>query len=317
MAAKIGLSTRGLGNVNAVLPKISAAVEERAKKGNKNIDMGTSENWLIRQELIALCKDAIQEGLAEKVGMAGFNLVPKKANAYSQHLSYPDGFAGDTALLESLAAFFNQYFKPVVPVDVSHLATAPGAAASLDALLYNICEPGDGVLVPGPFWSKCSPELSTAQFTNHHSLDGFDWLFNVRSGVQPVLVNVDSLDHTFTSNLIPQMTKAMEESTRPIKGLVLTNPHNPFGQCYPKAVIEKCMKFCHERHIHFISDEVYGMSGFTSEDFPKPTPFVSALSIDVCGLGYDLSQVHTIWSISKDFGSSGFRMVGYASSLNT
>lgn len=78
----MGLSTRGAGNVDAVLPKISAAVEERAKKSNKNIDMGTSENWLIRQELIALCKDAIQEGLAEKVGCLALSR-PIKLNILS------------------------------------------------------------------------------------------------------------------------------------------------------------------------------------------------------------------------------------------
>lgn len=78
-------------------------------------------------------------------------------NVDTQHLSYPDGFTGDSALVEALATFFNDYFKPNIPVASSHIATAPGAAASLDALLYNICEPGDGVLVPGPFWSEYKP----------------------------------------------------------------------------------------------------------------------------------------------------------------
>lgn len=58
-------------------------------------------------------------------------------------------------MLEALASFFNEYLKPITPVLAQqHIATAPGAAASLDALLYNICEPGDGVLVPSPFWSE-------------------------------------------------------------------------------------------------------------------------------------------------------------------
>lgn len=173
----------------------------------------------------------------------------------------------------------------------SHIATAPGAAASLDALLYNICEAGDGVLVPGPFWN------------------GFDWLFNVRSGVQPVTVNVNSLDRTFTTDLIPAMAQTMGTTTRPIKALVLTNPHNPFGQCYPKSVIEECIKFCQSRNIHFVSDEVYGMSGFSADGFADPVPFVSALSVDTRLLDCDPSRVHVVWSTSKDFGCSGFRMV--------
>ena len=77
-----------------------------------------------------------------------------------QHLSYPRGFSGDPELLDALAGFFNSYFEPCVRVESSHLATAPGAASCLDALFYNICDPGDGILVPGPFWSKTLPELS-------------------------------------------------------------------------------------------------------------------------------------------------------------
>lgn len=67
MAAEMGLSFRGAANVDAVLPRISAAVAERAKKDNPNIDLGTSENWLIRDELINLCREAIQERLLAKV----------------------------------------------------------------------------------------------------------------------------------------------------------------------------------------------------------------------------------------------------------
>jgi gliotoxin/aspirochlorine biosynthesis aminotransferase len=112
-----------------------------------------------------------------------------------------------------------------------------------------------------------------------------------------------------TSALIPAMAKVMDESTRPIKGVVFTNPHNPFGQCYPRSTIEECIKFCYQRGIHFISDEVYALSRFDSPDLAEPVPFVSALALDVEALGCDLSRVHTIWSISKDLGSSGFRMV--------
>lgn len=67
MSAQKGLSARGAGNVDAVFHSISAAVEERAKKENTNIDLGTSENWLIRDELISLCKEAVQDGLLAKV----------------------------------------------------------------------------------------------------------------------------------------------------------------------------------------------------------------------------------------------------------
>jgi aspartate/methionine/tyrosine aminotransferase len=74
----------------------------------------------------------------------------------TQHLSYPNEFAGDADLIRALAAFFNKYFHPHIPVEEAHVATAPGAATCLNTFLYNLCEPGEGILVPAPFWSECT-----------------------------------------------------------------------------------------------------------------------------------------------------------------
>jgi aspartate/methionine/tyrosine aminotransferase len=128
-----GLSARGNSNVAAIMPKISAAVTERSQ-GTK-IDLASAENWLLREELIDICKDAIA------------------SNLHAQDLSYPRAFAGFPEVLSAFAGFLNDHFHPAIPVETSHLATAPGAASCIDTLLYNICDPGDGILVPGPYWS--------------------------------------------------------------------------------------------------------------------------------------------------------------------
>lgn len=120
---------------------------------------------------------------------------------------------------------------------------------------------------------------------------------------------MDSSAETFTSQLIPALEKAYTESKIPVRALLLTNPQNPYGQCYPRRVIEECIQFCHGKGIHYISDEVYALSVFENPDLPDATPFVSALEIDVKGIGCDLSRVHTFWSTSKDLGSSGYRVV--------
>ena len=129
----IGLSTRGLSNVSAIMPKITAAVTERTE--GAHIDLSSAENWLLRPELISICKDAIASKLS------------------AQDFSYPRAFAGFPEVLSAFADFLNNNFKPIVRVEVGHLATAPGAASGLDTVLYSICDPGDGILVPGPYWS--------------------------------------------------------------------------------------------------------------------------------------------------------------------
>ncbi|KAE8163403.1 pyridoxal phosphate-dependent transferase [Aspergillus tamarii] len=267
-----GLSKRGASNVDAIMPGIRTALLERTRPTVPRIDLSTAENWLLRNEIIELTKDAIRDGLRP------------------HHLSYPNEFAGDADLIKALAAFFNEYFHPYVPVEPDHIATAPGAATCLNTFLYNLCEPGEGILVPAPFWN------------------GFDWLFTARSSAVPVMVHVERSADTLTAQLIPALEKAYEEAAVPIRGLLLTNPQNPYGQCYPRSVMEDCIRFCHSKGIHYISDEVYALSSFQNPELPDAPPFVSALQIDVKGIGCDLSRVHTFWSTSKDFGSSGFRV---------
>ena len=113
------------------------------------------------------------------------------------------------------------------------------------------------------------------------------------------------------------LENAYKASTCPIKALIITNPHNPLGICYPKAVLESCLRFCSKNDIHFISDEVYALSVFSSPDLPNPKPFVSVLSINLEEIGIDKSRIHVVWSTSKDFGQSGFRMGCTVTQSNT
>jgi len=145
--------------------------------------------------------------------------------------------------------------------------------------------------MPGPYWN------------------GFDFGIRVRSSVNPVLVSLPSLNSNFTEDLIVTLEETIEKATCPIRALMITNPHNPLGLCYPKTMLEECLRFCKKHHIHFISDEVYALTNFENPDILHPAPFVSVLSLDPDQIGADSSRVHVVWSTSKDFGQSGFRMV--------
>ena len=77
----------------------------------------------------------------------------KAVENFVQHLSMPIALNGDLTLLQPLADLFNAYFNPAVRVAAAHIAVASGAAACLDNILWNICDEGDAVLIPGPYWS--------------------------------------------------------------------------------------------------------------------------------------------------------------------
>ena len=297
----------------------------------------------------------------------------------TQNLSYPRGFGGDPDLLSALASFFNTYFRPAIQVQPSHIVLTAGASSCLDQLLYTICDAGDSVLVPAPYWSMClicsSSILMELLFTLQlpillltsnsnplfHSwhcrvfparanqwpvvlLDGFDFHLTLRTDVTILPVSCPSLSTTVSASILPALNTAYETAPDParVKALVFTNPHNPLGQCYTKNVIKEVMRWCGRKEICFVGDEVYGLSEFRQRTGEEG--FVSALNIakelkerksedeiddepkaeekennngqelprtkpNAKKSDIDLSRVHIIWSLSKDLGCSGLRMV--------
>jgi hypothetical protein len=67
---KSGFSQRGKPNVDAIMPKIQGAVANRVAQENTKIDPSTAENWLIRTELVEMCKQIITDRLQTSVGVA-------------------------------------------------------------------------------------------------------------------------------------------------------------------------------------------------------------------------------------------------------
>ena len=119
------------------------------------------------------------------------------------------------------------------------------------------------------------------------------------------------------SGLLPSLVRAAEAAERnkkKVRALVLTNPHNPSGRCYTTDALKLAATFCEERGIHFIVDEVYALSCFQTPGADDPA-FMSVLSLDLGSLGVDIARVHVVWSTSKDFGSSGIRMVSLTTEL--
>lgn len=61
---------------------------------------------------------------------------------------------GDPRLRENLAAFFNTYFDPLQPVQRRHIALTAGASETIEHVVHAVCDDGDSILVPGPYWRK-------------------------------------------------------------------------------------------------------------------------------------------------------------------
>ena len=81
------------------------------------------------------------------------------------------------------------------------------------------------------------------------------------------------------------------------RALLICNPHNPLGRCYPVEVLKEIMKLCQKYNLHLVSDEIYGLSVFEVDGSVR-TPFTSVLSIDTAEL-IEEDRIHVLYGMSK------------------
>ncbi|KAI0867138.1 pyridoxal phosphate-dependent transferase [Xylaria cubensis] len=253
------------------------------------VKMDSAENWLVRPHILPIMKEAIN------------------SNLEGEHLSYQKNYGGNPALLQATAAMLNKFFSPRLSVQPEHIVAGAGAAAILDSVDFAICDLDDGLLIDAPMW------------------EGFGLASNLRNDDRLIPV-ARPPSYSTKEQAIEHYIKAMEGSPCRIRGIIVCNPQNPYGHIYPKFWMEAILQFCEAQDIHYISDEIYGMSTFgpsptmsssaglsVSEKsqpiFESPeTTFTSILSFDLERLGVDPARVHCIYGISKDLGSSGLRL---------
>lgn len=190
----------------------------------------------------------------------------------------------------------NEHFNPSVRIEKSHVVLGAGGCFALDALVEQICDPGEGILIAAPYWP------------------GLDLSISVRTGAVALPVQVP-LESFFDVTSIRYHEEALAAAKVPVKAILICNPHNPLGKNYPRETLEAMLDFCSSRNLHLISDEVYALSQHTHGDNPtSDAGFISALSLDTTR--HRKGLVHVLYSLSKDFGCNGVRIVSSTSYAN-
>nr|QSQ85918.1 aminotransferase [Preussia typharum] len=276
------LSQRAQATNAWFLKQFARPLKRQGSNQASRIDLATAENWLIRPDLLELLRKNCWDHLEQK------------------HLSYAGGLGGAPDLLAALAKFYNHFFSPIIPVEPTHLVVGPGCSAILDSMINDICDHGDGLLVAAPMWG--SFEVSAV----------------LRNGVKIIPVYVPTHDSASAQEVVAAYRAAAEQAACTVRGILFCNPHNPSGHISNVEVIDALLQYSEQADLHFISDEIYALSTFGTLETAKDaygetshsasTEFVSVLQRDLMALGVQAWRVHQIYSISKDFGSSGLRL---------
>ncbi|RPB22583.1 PLP-dependent transferase [Terfezia boudieri ATCC MYA-4762] len=258
-------------NLKALLEVLANSYHEKTNPDGI-INLGIAENTLMHQEL---CK-----------------YMNNSCRLESKHLSYGDTAWGSLRLRMNLAGFVNKYFHPVMEINPGEIIVSSGVSGILDQLAWATCNEGDGVLIGKPVYS------------------GFTFDLASRSKVHDVAVSFGDID-PFSAKALQCYKEQLEAFNRKgegkIKAVILTNPHNPFGKCYPVETIKALMRFCQEHNLHLISDEIYALSVFKTPYNADAVGFHSVLSVDPTGL-IDPNRIHTLYGMSKDFSANGLRL---------
>ncbi|KUL82963.1 hypothetical protein ZTR_10278 [Talaromyces verruculosus] len=243
------------------------------------IDLSNAENCLLQEDVRLKVNEQVE-------------------NITATDLSYATGIGGSPKARQLLASAINDQFNPTCEILENNIVLTAGGSFALEALVEQICDPGDGILIATPYWS------------------GLNLSIQIRSDATVISVDGIPLNQFFDPQSVEYYEHQLHASSVPVKAILVCNPHNPLGQCYPKATLTALLQFCQRNNLHYISDEVYALSvhapestcngNIEEERLHDQTPmhaFTSILSVEPPN-----ETVHVIYSLSKDFACSGLRM---------
>jgi aspartate/methionine/tyrosine aminotransferase len=205
--------------------------------------------------------------------------------------TYGDGFTGSQRLKTAISRLLNRYLDPAISLEADHVIVTNGCSSALEQLAWALANPGEGFLLGRPYYTRLNMAPS------------------LRAGAKIVPVDFGEADTLESIEAYKQAILKAEASGQKIAGLLLCNPHNPLGRCYPRETLINILRLCQRHRIHLISDEIYALSVWSNDtgDETAMAPFESCLSLATSDI-INPSLVHVVWGMSKDFGANGFRV---------
>jgi aspartate aminotransferase len=152
-----------------------------------------------------------------------------------------------------------------------------GAKHSIFNAVMVLCDAGEEVIIPAPYWVSYPEMVKVA-------------------GATPKYIQTTQAANF---KITPDQLKAA--ITPRTKLLILNSPSNPTGSVYSRKELQAIADICVDHKVYVISDDIYEKLLYTNE------PFVS-----IASLGKEIfDQTITINGVSKAYSMTGWR-IGYA-----
>lgn len=161
----------------------------------------------------------------------------------------------------------------------AEILVSPGAKASIAIALMAICNPGDEVLIPAPYWVSYPSQTEMVD------------------AIPVYLPTDESSGFKITAD---QLSKVVKTLNKP-KALLLNSPNNPTGAVYTKTELEAIAELCVQYDLLVISDEIYEKLIYDGEKHYS----IAAISEEI------KKRTIVVNGVSKAFAMTGWRL-GYA-----
>ncbi|OFI07763.1 aspartate aminotransferase [Clostridium acetireducens DSM 10703] len=191
-------------------------------------------------------------------------------------------YAGSRGIDELVESFIKYYKGWNVDFKPENIMVTNGGSEAIFMTLFTICDVGDEIIVPAPF------------YTNYVS-------FAAEAGVKvvPFITKAEDGFH------LPTKEEILAKVNDKTRAIMLSNPGNPTGVVYTKEELRMLGDIAKEKDLYLIADEVYREFVY---DGLKYTSLLSFKDLE--------DRVIVIDSISKRYSACGAR-IGMAGSLNT
>ena len=156
----------------------------------------------------------------------------------------------------------------------SQVVISSGAKHNIFIALMALCNPGDEVILPAPYWVTYAEAIAMA-------------------GAVPVVINTSEAENFKLS--AARLEAAANQNT---KALILNSPSNPTGMAYNREELRAIADVCLKHGIYVIADEIYDKllyDGLSYTSFPSLNGEIKDITILINGVSKSYSM--TGWRI--------------------
>jgi aspartate aminotransferase len=159
------------------------------------------------------------------------NVFMEAINNYDTSIIKYSFSQGEPVLINAIQEYFK---RDGIIFEEDEILITNGGSEALTFATIAICDPGDEILVPEPF------------YTNYN---GFTGAVNVN--IKPITTKAENGFH------LPNKEEIVKLITPKTKAILFSNPGNPTGTILTKEELEMVAEIAKEHDLYVISDEVY------------------------------------------------------------